>query len=103
MLDFGIFCYLLKLMGIYRGGGPFRVFEKFCSLFPFLYFPFFFLTILYIYIYIYIFFFTLGGPFSSVAPGHRPPMPPSRYATVFPSAAINNLPGTKPNINHAMF
>ena len=28
MFDFGIFCHLLRLMGIYRAGGPVRVFEK---------------------------------------------------------------------------
>ena len=78
MFDFGIFCYLLRLMGIYRMG-PVRVFEKFRSLFSFLLFIFFFFTILHFFF--FFFFFTLGGPFSSGAPGHRPHMPPSRYAT----------------------
>ena len=35
--DFGIFCHLLRLMGIYRVGAPVRVFEKFCSLVSFLF------------------------------------------------------------------
>ena len=39
MFDFGIFCHLLRLMGIYWVGAPVRVFEKFCSLF---FLPFFF-------------------------------------------------------------
>ena len=67
MLEFGIF-YILRLMGIYRVG-PVRVFEKFRSLFSFLHFLFFvfsFSLLLFI-------FFTLGAPFSSGAPGHRPP------------------------------
>ena len=59
MFDFGIFCHLLRLMGIF---------------FFFFFFFFFFLF--------FILFFPLSrGPFSSGAPGHCPPMPPSRYAT----------------------
>ena len=51
MFDFGIFCHLLRLMGIYRVGAPVRVglFEKFRShfssvsfSFSFLFFNFFF-------------------------------------------------------------
>ena len=52
------------------------MFEKFRSLFSFLFFLFSFLF------FIFIFFLSLGGPFSYGAPGHCPPMPPSRYATV---------------------
>ena len=72
---FDIFCHLLKFMG-YIGWGPVWVFEKFrvlslsLSLSLLFYFSFsFFLSL------------SLGGPFRSGAPGHCPPMPPSRYAT----------------------
>ena len=76
MFDFGIFCHLLRLMGIYRVGTPVRVFEKFRSLFSFLllYFSFSFFLSFFVSL-------SLGGPFSSGAPGHCPPMPPSRYTT----------------------
>ena len=35
------------------------------------------------YFYSSFFCLSLGGRFSSGAPGHCPPMPPSRYATVY--------------------
>ena len=81
MFDFSIFCHLLRLTGIYWVGAPVRVFEKFRSLFSFrfLFFLFFFFSF-----HILHFLFlslSLGGPISSGAPGHCPPMPPSRYAT----------------------
>ena len=71
---FWYFCHLLGLTGIYRVGAPVWTFETFRSLFlpfPFFlfdFFPFFFLSL-------------PLGPCSSGAPGHCPPMPPSRYAT----------------------
>ena len=64
------FCYflsLLRLMGISRVRVPVRVLEKF-------FFFFFFLSFLF-------FIFFSRGLFSSGAPGHCSPMPPSRYAT----------------------
>ena len=78
MFDFSIFCHLLRLMGIYRVGAPVWEFEKFRSLFSFLLVLFLsFLS------FIFFFFLSLGGPLSSGDPGHCPPMPPSRYATVW--------------------
>ena len=88
MFDFGTFCHLLRLLGIYRMGTLVWVFEQFRPLFSFLSFLFFlffsfffsfFFSILH-----FLFFLSLslsGAPFSSGAPGHCPPMPPSRYAT----------------------
>ena len=76
MFDFGIFCHVLRLMGIYRVRAPVRVFEKLCFLFSFLFF--------FLFVFHSSFYFCLSlfrGPFSSGAPGHCPPMPPSRYAT----------------------
>ena len=69
----------LRLMGLYRVGAPVRVFEKFRSLSLFF---LFFLSFSYFFsILHFLFSLSLGGPFSSGAPGHCPPMPPSRYAT----------------------
>ena len=79
MFDFGIFCHPLRLMGIYRVG-PVLVFEKFRSLFSFLPFLFFLVFCLFFFSILHLF-VSLGGPFSSGAPGHCPSMPPSRYAT----------------------
>ena len=81
MFDFGIFCHLLRLMGIYRVGAPVRIFEKFRSLFYILSAFFSFLFYSSFSFFLSFFFLSLGGPFSSGAPGHCPPMPPSRYAT----------------------
>ena len=81
------FFHLLRLMGIYRVG-PRPGIEKFRSLFSFLPFIFIFFSsfsFLFLFFLSFFFFFlslSLGGPFSSGAPGHCPPMPPSRYATV---------------------
>ena len=63
MFDFGIFCHLLRLLGIYRVEAPVRVFEKYLSLFsflPFLFFLFFF------FILHFLFSLSLGAP---LAPG----------------------------------
>ena len=59
MFDFGIFCPLLKLMGIYRVGDLVWVFGKFSSFFSFLFFSFSILHFL-------SFFFSLsfGGPWT---------------------------------------
>ena len=76
-VDFGILCHLLRFMGIYQVP-PLRVFGNAHSLFSFLPFLFVFLSFLF---FIFFFSLSLGGPFSSGAPGHCPPMPPSRYAT----------------------
>ena len=67
MFDFGIFCRLLRLMGIYRLGPPSGYLKNVVlSFLPF-----------YLFFLFFIFFFSsLSG-----APGHCPPMPPSRYAT----------------------
>ena len=64
----------------YIGWAPVRVFEKFRSLFSFIFFLFFFFPFFF---YSSFSFFPClsGGPFSSGVPGHCPPMPPSRYAT----------------------
>ena len=75
MFDFVIFCHLLKLMEIHRAGAPSGYLKRFVL--SFLFFLFFFL-------FYYSFCcccLSFGGPFSSGAPGHCPPMPPSRYAT----------------------
>ena len=78
MFDFGIFCHLLRLMGIYRVRPPSGYLRSFVlSFFCFFFFFFSFLS------FIFFFFVSLGGLFSSGAPGHCPPMPPSRYATEF--------------------
>ena len=69
MFDFGIFCNLLRLMGIYLVQGSPSGYLKIFVLFSFI--PFLFYT----------FSLSLWGPFSSGAPGHCPPMPPSRCAT----------------------
>ena len=81
MYDFGIFCHLLRLMGLHRVGDPSgylkSVVFSFLSLFPF--FPFNFLSF---FLFFLSCFLSLSrGPFSSGAHGHCPPMPPSRYAT----------------------
>ena len=69
---FWYFCHLLGLTGIYRVGPPSGHLKRFVL--SFFLFLFFFLIL--------IFFLSLPlGPFSSGAPGHCPPMPPSRYAT----------------------
>ena len=77
MFDFGIFCHQLRLMGIYRMVAPPSGYLKsFVLTFLFFLFCFFFFSILH-----FLFFPLSRGPFSSGAPGHCPPMPPSRYAT----------------------
>ena len=81
-------------MGIYRVGAPVREFENFCSLFSF--FLFFFLF------YSSLFSLSLGGPFSSWAPGHCPPMPPSHYTTV-PGAKPGGGSGSKAPGNSCVF
>ena len=63
-------------MGIYRVGPPSGYLKSFILSFLFI-LLFFFL----VYIYSSLFSLSLGGPFSSGAPGHCPPMPPSCYAT----------------------
>ena len=64
-------------------GSPFQVFIKFNSLFSFLLslFPFLFFSFLF-FSFLFFSFLSLLGPLSSGAPGHCPPMSPSRYATV---------------------
>ena len=52
-------------MGIYRVGPPVQVFEKFRNSLFFSFLPFFFFSILH-----FLFCLSLGGPFSSGAPGH---------------------------------
>ena len=77
IFDFGIFCHLLRLMGIYRVGAPSGYLKSFAL--SFLFFPFSFsFSFLF---FVFFFFLALGGPLNSGAPGHRPPMPPSCYAT----------------------
>ena len=63
MFDFGIFCYLLRHMGIYRVGAPVQVFEKFRSLFSFLFIFFLFLLFLF-----FVFFF-VSLSWTPLAPG----------------------------------
>ena len=84
VMIFGIFCHILRLMGIYRVGPPsgylkslflsFLFFSFFYSSFSFSFFSFLFLFFFFLSL-------SLEGPFSSGAPGHCPPMPPSCYAT----------------------
>ena len=74
MFDFGVFCHLLRLMGIYRVGPPSGYLKSFVLSFL----PFFFSILFHS-----SFFPSLSGAtFISGAPGHCPPIPPSRYATV---------------------
>ena len=104
IFDFGIFCHLHTLMGIYRVGPPTGYLKCFVLSFisylsspPFFlfyssFFPFFF-CILHFSLFSFLFFIfflsfflffyclSLGGLFNSGAPVHCPPMPPSRYAT----------------------
>ena len=82
LFDFGIFCHLLRLMGIYWMGGPHPGIWKvlFCHFFlPFLSFSFSFVFLFFSSFSFFI--VSLGGPLSFGAPEHCPPMPPSRYAT----------------------
>ena len=78
MFDFCIFCHLPRLMRIYRVGPPSGYLKSFFPSFQF------FLSFFFFFSFLGVFFFCifLGGPFSSGAPGHCPPMPPSCYATV---------------------
>ena len=64
MLGFGIFCHLLRLMGIYQVGPPSKCFEQISFSLFFSSFSFFF-SILH-----FLFALSFGGPFSSGAPGH---------------------------------
>ena len=85
MFNFGIFCHLLRLIGIYQVGPRLGIWKVSFSLFfsPF-YFSFsFFLFLSFLFLFYSSFFLSLsrGAPFSSGAPGHCPPMPLSRYAT----------------------
>ena len=77
MFDFGIFCHLRRLMGIYWVRAPVWVLKSFVLSFSFLHFLFDFLF----YSSFVCLSLSLGGPFSSGAPGHCPTMPPSAYAT----------------------
>ena len=76
MFDFGSFCHIFRLMGIYR--------VPYLKSFVLSLFFFFFSSIFIFFIFLKIFCCSLsfGGPCSSGAPGHCPPVPPSRYATV---------------------
>ena len=70
------FWYFLSSTETHRdisGGGPSRYLKSFILSFLFFCFSFLF--------FIFIFVVFLRGPLSSGAPGHCPPMPPSRYAT----------------------
>ena len=83
-----VFFVIYRLMGIYQVGAPSRYLKSFVLSFLFFLFLFFFLF------YSSFFCLSLGGPFSSGAPGHCPPMPPSRYATggqefYFPHSFLN--------------
>ena len=81
---FGIFCHLLRLMGMYRVGAPSGYLKSFDLSFLFLFFFSLFYSSFSFLFFFFPFFFvslSLGGPFSSGAPGHCPPMPLSRYAT----------------------
>ena len=88
-LIFVFFCHLLRLMGIYRVGAPSEYLKSFVPYFlVFLFFSFLFFSFLFSFLFFFFFSFLhflfclfLEGPFSSRAPGHCPPMPPSRYAT----------------------
>ena len=87
ILVFSVIC--LDSWG-YIGWGPFQVFENFRSLFSFLHFLFFF-SFLFFH---FLFCLSLSpsrGPFSSWAPGHCPPMPPSRYATACNNVLLDRL------------
>ena len=61
IFNFGIFCHLLKLMGIYRVVAPVRVFGKFRSLFSF-----FFSFLFFIFFFLFYFVSLSGAP---LAPG----------------------------------
>ena len=81
MFDFGIFCHLLKLMGIYWVGAPSGYLRRFVfSFLFFLFFLFYFSFSFFFFLFIFLS-RSLGAPSSSGAPGHCPPMPPSCSAT----------------------
>ena len=91
MYDFGIFCHLLRLMGIYRVEPPSGYLKSvvlslslcLCLSVCLSVSLSLSLSVSFIFFLSFFFFFCLsfGGPFSSGAPGYCPPMPPSRYAT----------------------
>ena len=100
LFDFGIFCHLLRLMGIYRVGPTSGYLKTFVISFVFFSsFSFFFNFCFSFLFFIFIFGLShsLGGPFSSGAPGHYPPMPPCRYATGSSSLKRNNKTKQKTN------
>ena len=86
-----ILVFSVIYLGIYQVGAP--VFEKFCSLSL----SFSFYSIIFFFFFFFFFCLSFGGPFSSGAPGHCPPMPPSRYATgsvAVATASWNTFEGT---------
>ena len=93
MFDFCIFCHLLRLMGwgyielLYRVGAPSEYLKSFVPFFlsSFSFLPLFSFLFFFLFFSSFAFFVSFTGtPFSSGAPGHCPPMPPSRYATAPP-------------------
>ena len=75
----------------YIGWGPrlWRYLKSFVLFFSSLPFPFPFLFFL-IFHFLSLFVCLSRGPFNSGAPGHRPPMPPSRYATGWVTFQLRN-------------
>ena len=80
MFDFAIFCHLLELMAYIEWRPPCGYLKSFVlSFLFFLFFPFLFF--IFIFIFLFLSLSLSGFPLAPGAPGHCPPMPPSRYAT----------------------